>query len=59
VRGALLVTSGIQEVQNSVNTGIQELGVPLDLGFLLQEGLELLLNIVKNKLAATGLSRSS
>jgi len=42
-----------------VNTGIQELGVPLDLGFLLQEGLELLLNIVKNKLAATGLSRSS
>lgn len=43
---------GLEEVQDSVNAGIQKLGVPLDLGLFLEEGPELLLNIVKDELAA-------
>lgn len=48
----LLVAGGFQEVEDTVNTGIQKLGVPLDLGLLLQKGLELLLDVVQDQLAA-------
>lgn len=46
------MAGGFQEVEDTVNTGIQKLGVPLDLGLLLQKGLELLLDVVQDQLAA-------
>lgn len=47
------MSGGIQEIEDSVNAGIQELGVSLNLGLLLEEALELLLNVVQNELRAT------